>query len=145
MPGAPVTSARTLPSSRLTRNFDQFLFMLNGSAASQTSLHALHVEINYRSDVEREQLRHQQSAHYGETEWLPRIAAFTKAERDGQGAEQRRRSGHHDWPESKLAAFVNRLPRTLPLHALRFERKVDHHDRVLLHDAEQHDEADESV
>ena len=29
--------------------------------------------------------------------------------------------------------------------ALRVEREVDHHDRVLLHDADQHDDADEAI
>ena len=33
----------------------------------------------------------------------------------------------------------------LAFQPLRFEREIDHHDGVLLHHAEQHDEADEGV
>ena len=33
----------------------------------------------------------------------------------------------------------------LPSLALRFDREVDHHDAVLLHEADQHDDADEGV
>ena len=31
------------------------------------------------------------------------------------------------------------------MQALRFDREIDHHDRVLLHDSDQHDDADERV
>ena len=36
-------------------------------------------------------------------------------------------------------------PGDMPVRALGFEREVDHHDGVLLHDADQHDDADEGV
>jgi len=72
-------------------------------------------------------------------------AVFAKSERDRQSAEQSRDRGHHDGPESELAACVDGFPRTLAFHALGFERKVDHHDRVLLDHAEKHDESDEGV
>ena len=44
-----------------------------------------------------------------------------------------------------LAAFDDRLGRRLVLLPLRLEREVDHHDGVLLHDADEHDHADEAV
>ena len=43
------------------------------------------------------------------------------------------------------AALVDRLGGALALVPLGLEREVDLHDRVLLHDADQHDEADEGV
>jgi len=42
------------------------------------------------------------------------------------------------------AGFVDRLGGGLAF-ALRFHREVDHHDRVLLYDAHQHDDADEGI
>ena len=38
---------------------------------------------------------------------------------------------------------MDRLQRALALVALRLEREVDHHDRVLLDDADQQDDADD--
>ena len=48
-------------------------------------------------------------------------------------------------PEADEAAFVDRLGRRLAVLALGLEREVDLHDRVLLHDPDQHDQADERV
>ena len=38
---------------------------------------------------------------------------------------------------------MNGLKRAFPLVAFGFERKIDHHDRVLLHDTDQQDDADQ--
>ena len=40
--------------------------------------------------------------------------------------------------------MIDRIERFLSL-ALRFQGEVDHHDRVLLHDANEHDQANERV
>ena len=42
-------------------------------------------------------------------------------------------------------ASIDRLGGRLVLVALRLEGEVDHHDRVLLHDADEHEDADEAV
>ena len=46
----------------------------------------------------------------------------------------RKRSRHAWWIDSSG---------DMPVIALRLEREVDHHDRVLLHDADEEDDADE--
>ena len=61
----------------------------------------------------------------------------------GNAAEQRRHRRHHDRAEAQQARLVDRLLGRLALLALRLEREVDHHDRVLLHDADQQDDADQ--
>jgi hypothetical protein len=61
----------------------------------------------------------------------------------GTAAEQRRHGRHHDRPEAQQAGLVDRVDGRLALLALRLEREVDHHDRVLLHDADEQDDADE--
>ena len=38
---------------------------------------------------------------------------------------------------------MDRPLRRLAMIALRIEREIDHHDRILLHDADQHDDADD--
>ena len=62
----------------------------------------------------------------------------------GSAAEQRRHGRHQDRAGS-AAGRPGRSPRRgdRPSLALRLEREVDHHDRVLLHDADEQDDADE--
>ena len=59
----------------------------------------------------------------------------------GSVAEDRREGRHHDRAEAQQRGLADRgLRRQADPAAL--EREVDHHDRVLLHDADQHDDAD---
>ena len=105
----------------------------------------LDIHVVDRRDVEREQLRNQQPADDGEAERTPRLGARAKAERDRHRADQRRHRGHHDWAEADQARLVDRVDRVLAVLALRFDREVDHHDAVLLHEPDEHDDADERV
>ena len=107
--------------------------------------HRRHVGVDDRRQIQRDQLRDDEAADDGEAERPPRFAAGAVAERDRHRAEQRRHRRHHDRAEADDAAFVDRLGRRLAVLALGVEREVDLHDRVLLHDADQHDEADERV
>src|SRR3989475_12606855 len=52
---------------------------------------------------------------------------------------------YHDRPEPDAARLQDRIPRRLAFRTLRLEREVDHHDPVLLHEPDEHDDADESV
>ena len=61
----------------------------------------------------------------------------------GKSAEQRRHGRHDDGPEAQQAGLEDRLFRGLAFFPLRLQRKVDHHDGVLLHDADEQDDADE--
>ncbi len=107
--------------------------------------HCRHVSVEDRRQVERDELREEQSADHHQTERLPRFAARAVAESDGHRAQQRRHGGHHDGAEADQAAFVDGLGRREALIALGFESEVDLHDRVLFHDADQHDESHERV
>ena len=102
------------------------------------------VEINHRRDVERQALRHHQSADDGQAERPAGLASRAKAERDGQRGHERGHGGHHDGAEAQQAAFVNRLGGGFPL-PLRVNGEVNHHDGVFLDDADEHDQADKAV
>src|SRR5277367_336418 len=54
------------------------------SARAHVALELLHIEVNHRSDVQRQQLGDHQSTDHRETQGLARIAAFPIAQRDGQ-------------------------------------------------------------
>ena len=57
--------------------------------------------------------------------------------------QQRRHRGHHDGPEAQQAGVVDGVGRVLSVLPLALQRKVDHHDAVLLHNADQQDDADD--
>jgi hypothetical protein len=63
----------------------------------------------------------------------------------GSAPQDRRQRRHHDRPEAHQARLADRGVRRLAVALLRLsvERDVDHHDRVLLDDADQHQEADD--
>ena len=61
----------------------------------------------------------------------------------GSRAEHRAHRRHHDRTKPQQTSLVDRLERALALVALGLERKIDHHDRVLLDDADQQNDADE--
>ena len=65
------------------------------------------------------------------------------AERQGNAAKQRGHGGHHDGTEAQKAGLVDGFFRRLALLTLGFQGKVDHHDRVLLHNTDQQDDADQ--
>ncbi len=46
-------------------------------------------------------------------------------------------------PKPQQTCLINRFLRRHPFLAFGFERKIDHHDRVLFHDADEEDDADE--
>ena len=83
--------------------------------------------------------------HHRQSQRTARFAARAITQSHRNGAQQRRHGGHHDGPEADQAAFVDRLHRRLAFLALGFQREIDLHDRVLLHDADQHHQADEGI
>ncbi len=64
-------------------------------------------------------------------------------EHQRQARQQRAHGGHHDGTEAQQARLVDRLVRRHALLALRFQGEVDHHDAVLLDDADEQDDADQ--
>jgi len=73
---------------------------------------------------------------------MPQFGSGTCAEHQRQCAENGGHGGHQDRPESQQAGLVDRLTRRFAFPALGIKREVDHHDRVLLHDADQEDDSD---
>ena len=62
----------------------------------------------------------------------------------GSAAEHGRHRGHQDRPEPQQARLVDCIARRLALLRSACEREVDHHDRVLLDDADQQHDADDA-
>src|ERR1700754_1150302 len=102
-----------------------------GSAVQHPFLKLFEVEINYRSDVKRYELRNDQAADDDQPEGPSRGAVSPVAERDWDCAEDGGERGHQDRAEAIHAGVVNRLLRGFArFHTLACE--VDDHDSVLL-------------
>ena len=100
-------------------------------------------EVDDRRREQREQLREHETADHRDAERLTKLGAAPGAERERERAEQRGGGRHHDGTKAQETRLVDRLARRETAVALRLEREVDHHDRVLLHDADQQHEADQ--
>ena len=88
-------------------------------------------------------MREQEAADNGDAQRAAQLGAGALLQRQRQGPEQRGHGGHHDRAEAQQAGLVDGLHRRQPFGALGVERKVNHHDGVLLHDADQQDDADQ--
>ena len=76
---------------------------------------------------------------------MPGLATRAPADRDRQRSGQGRHRRHHDGPEPHAARLENRVARGLAVAPFGIEREVDHHDRVFLHEAHQHDNSHERI
>jgi hypothetical protein len=79
-----------------------------------------------------------------DAEGMAQLRAGAGAEHQRQRAEQRGQRRHHDRAEAQQRRLEDRLARRLAALALGVERKVDHHDRVLLDDADEQHDADDA-
>src|ERR1700694_6184062 len=98
---------------------------------------AIEKGVNHRRSVQREHLTHEQPANHGDAQRPSKLRTNAGAKRQWQTAKKRGHGGHHDGPETKQARLVNGVSGTFSVVALRFERKVDHHNSVFLDDADQ--------
>ena len=74
---------------------------------------------------------------------MAQFRAGTGAGHQGQRPEKGRHCGHEDGAKAKQAGLIDGVLRRQALVALRIQGKVDHHDGVLLHDADEKDDADD--
>ena len=93
--------------------------------------------------VQREQLTEQKAADDGDAERIAQLRAGALLQGERNCPEQSRQGRHHDGTKTQERRLHDRLARREPLLAFGFEREVDHHDRVLLHDAHQQHDADQ--
>jgi hypothetical protein len=70
-------------------------------------------------------------------------SGWRSSEHQRQCAKHRRHRRHQDRAEAQQAGLIDRLPGRFSFVAFGVECKVDHHDRVLLHDADEENDADD--
>ena len=102
-----------------------------------------HPDVDHGRGVEVEDLAHDEAADDRDAERLPQFRAVAVTQGQGHRTEQGRHGGHHDRAETQQAGPVDRVLRARPGPALVLDREIDHEDGVLLHDADEQDDADE--
>ena len=118
--------------------------LTDGAETLESRGQAVEPEIDNRRGVQGEQLADQQTAHNRDSQGMTqfRSCASTKSQR--QTAEQRCHGGHHDGTETQQAGLKNCFLRWFVFDSFRFEGEVNHHDGVLLHDANQQNDPDQA-
>ena len=122
-----------------------WIFGLGVAFFAEAGLEAFHVEVDDGGDVKGDELRDDESADDGEAEGLAHVAARAEAEGDGEGSHHGGHGGHQDGTETHEAGFEDGAVGRGVVVALRFQGEINHHDGVLFHDADEHEEADEAV
>src|SRR4029079_906188 len=111
--------------------------------SAEPAVQSVEQQIDHRRRVEREHLRDQQSANDGDTERAPKLGAGAYGDHQRQCTEHGGHRGHQDRAETGEAGVVNRPFRRETEPPFAVEREVHHHDAVLLHDADEENNADE--
>jgi hypothetical protein len=97
---------------------------------------------HHRRGVEGEDLAEDQAADDGDAQRLAQLGAVAAADGERDRAEERRQGGHQDRPEAQQAGVVDGVAGAFAEAAHALEGDVDHHDGVLLDDADEQDHAD---
>src|SRR5215813_3308752 len=153
MPARSSPTARSeVPMGRLMKGAEMFTRLVRHGRrrqragrgrATEAPREPVEVEIHDGRGVEGQHLGEEEAAHDGDAEGTAQLRARARAEGQGQATEERGHGRHHDGPEAEEAGLEDRLRGWLAPLALRFQGEIDHHDGVLLHDADEQDDADE--
>ena len=100
-------------------------------------------EIDYWSRVKRQDLRNDQPTHDSDPKRLAQFTPDAHSDGERQRAEHRGHRCHHDRTEANETRLVDRFFGTQSFVSLSVEREIDHHDRVLFHDADKQDNSDD--
>src|ERR1051326_8426562 len=92
----------------------------------------IHVSVEHRCEIERDQLSKYQAAYDAEAEGTARFGAGSESDGDGQCPHYGGRGSHHDGTEAGHRSLVGGLDRRVVAGALQFQCEIHHHDGVLL-------------
>ena len=132
------------PPTRLFRRYG--LVTAGRGSSPEVEPHSVEIRVNDWRDIKRKQLRQQQAACNTKAQGPTGIRSHSRSQRDGKRTHHRCHGRHHDGPKADQGGLKDRLFRACRrVLALALESEIDHHDGVLLDDADQHDHANKSV
>src|SRR6266481_8986617 len=137
----PTTNSR---SNFRLQSFPPSLRRLQGRPYPTTKLRLHPVEhyVDHWRRVERQELAEKQGADDGDPEWTAQLRPGPAAKRKRDRPEQSRHRRHHDRAKALERGIEDRLFGPHPKGPLGIKREVDHHDGVLLDDADEQDDGD---
>src|SRR6202166_2051833 len=98
-------------------------------------------EIHNRGREQGQRLAEDQATDNRDAKWLAQFRSRASAQGQRQAAKHGGHGGHKDGAESQQARLINSVNGILAALAFRFERKVDHHNGVLLNNSYQQDDS----
>ena len=113
------------------------------NAACAPSREPIERQVRHRCGEQREHLRKQQATDDGDAERPSKLRAGAIAECQRKRSEQYGERRHHDRTEAQQARLLDCFLGREPFNPLRNDGEVDHQDRILLHDADEQENADE--
>src|SRR5260370_22772752 len=112
--------------------------------ATQELSDFIHVKVNNRGCVKRQDLRDEQTANNRNPKRLAQLRSCALLNSERERTEKGGHRCHHDRAKTQQTGLVDRFLRSLALFPLSIERKVNHHDRVLLNDPDQQNYSNQS-
>ena len=100
-------------------------------------------DIDDRRRVERQDLAYEQAPNHRDAKGPAQFRADAASKREWDSAKQSRHGRHHDGTKAEQACLIDGVRGVQPPMALCVQRKVDHHNAILLHDADQQNKADD--
>src|SRR6185437_3297884 len=131
------------PRSRMLGLRRRVLHAPRRGAAPEAVAEPIEGQVYHRRGVQGQDLAENQAADDADAERAAELRTGAGAERQRDAAHHGGQRGHQDGAEAQQAGLVDGLPRRFAVLALGLEREVNHHDGVLLHNADEQDEADE--
>src|ERR1019366_8997312 len=105
-------------------------------------LQAVEVKVDHRGGEQGQYLAHHQPADDGDAQRAAQLASGAGAERQRQGSQHGGECGHQNGAETQQAGFENGVTGTLAFNAFGGQSEIDDQDAVLLHQADQQNDAD---
>ena len=110
----------------------------------QASRQPIEREVHDGSGEEGQGLAENQAADDRDAQRPAEFGARPATQGQRQAAQHGCHGGHQNGPEAQQTCLIDCIQRSFSAFAFGFERKVDHHDGVFLHDTDQQDDSDES-
>ena len=104
---------------------------------------AIEEDVDDRRGVEREYLAQKKSANHGNAQRTTELRTHALTQSQRKTRQQCGHGGHHDGAEAQQAGIIDRIRGDLDMLSFSLNRKVDHHDSVLLDNADQENDADD--
>src|SRR3989442_6504037 len=93
--------------------------------------------------VQREYLAYKKSTNHRDAERTAQLGTDAVSKCQRQTAKQRGHGGHHDWPETQQAGFVDGISGAYAVMPFSIEREVHHHDAIFFDDTNQQHQPDD--